>query len=98
MNISGFTFAVIGASSQAFPLPSVALGTNQLQTTLAVCNCGTEAAYVETGPTLGVVATSSGTECGAGVCTLITLNAGDLAWAAISASSTPTAIAVGLGT
>ena len=50
MNISGFNFAVIGASSQAFPLPSVALGTNQLQTTLAVCNFGTETAYVETGP------------------------------------------------
>jgi hypothetical protein len=98
---SSTTSAVIGASSQAFPIPPLPPNADvtTFLATLAVVNTGPEDCYVLTGPTPASVEVTSatGTHCPAGETTLITRNIGDTWVGAISASSTPTAIAVGLG-
>jgi hypothetical protein len=66
MNICGFQFYVIGATSRGFPLPSVTPNTTQGCENLAFINLGPADIYVRTGTNLGVVADTSATLVAAG--------------------------------
>jgi hypothetical protein len=97
MQIAGFSFVIVGAVSAAFPLPTMFPPPTVQQTKLSVTNLGGSTVYVATGTTLGgTTATTGSTEVDAGDTVVITLGAGTVVFAAISASgAVPLAVAIG---
>jgi hypothetical protein len=94
--LSQSVVVMAGAISQVAPLPAPNIGTSQFLSSLVVLNLGGTNAYVTTGG-IGIAATSGSTLVAAGSTVIVSPNMGDQYIAFISASSTPTALAIARG-
>jgi hypothetical protein len=96
MIVSGYSFLVVGATSQAFSFPPAAPGTSVQQATMSVTNLGDATVYVNAGSNLGVTATSGNTSVAAGATVTLSLLAGQAWFAAVSTGdAVPIAVAIG---